>query len=392
MLRKVVTVICLCGICGRALSHQLQFQTGRLKQDIAPSADYGAAVYRHKEFRVGMFTAPKSRGVVASYSSTQNPLVFELGQRERSLDYGFLISNGAYLPWTRNFAFAEPAGMRLGYQVKYFFADSQYYQLEQSDVAALRAGVTPAEWVRFSAGVAAYDLHAEEKPFAIGALQLGAIETRDGFSAGFEYAGEGNFLGTARYGGDFSLRAMAFQRSEAHALASGIFEQKQGFVGQFFSDQWFAQYFATDSHYAMLRHAGAYLTGVVVYEQRNQLAGISVRNSETGFHLRTGATLSADGSLQTLAGLGYSEYIFLGGGHYNLYSDQPLEPVIFPSEWYSSILLQSSSMRVKNNGYKVMALVNTGSIQGFVALTYAEDSRQRENFGFFMRLAGSISF
>lgn len=117
-----------------------------------------------------------------------------------------------------------------------------------------------------------------------------------------------------------------------------------------------------------------------------------MRNSETGFHLRTGATLSADGSLQTLAGLGYSEYIFLGGGHYNLYSDQPLEPVIFPSEWYSSILLQSSSMRVKNNGYKIMALVNTGSIQGFVALTYAEDSRQRENFGFFMRLAGSISF
>ncbi|AFM12129.1 hypothetical protein [Turneriella parva] len=392
MLRKVFAIVCLCGVCGRALSHQIQFQTGRLKQDIAPSADFGAAVYRHKEFRVGAYTAPSARGVMASFSSTATPFLLEVGQRERSLDFGFLISNGAYLPWTRNFAFAEPAGVRLGYQSKYLFTDSQYYQLEQNNVAALRVGAIPASWVRFSAGAAAFDVHNNEQPIAIGSLQFGAIESRDGFAAGLEMAGPGNLLASLRYDGGFSMRAIAFERSEPHGLASGVFEARQGFVGQLFSKQWFAQYFATGSHYAMLRYAGAYLTGVVVYEQRNQLAGFSVRNSETGFHLRTGATLSADSSLQTLAGLGYADYLFVGGGHYQLYSDQPLEPIIFPSEWYSSILLQSSSMRIKNSGYKIMALVNTGVVQGFVALTYAEDSRQRENFGFFMRLAGSLSF
>lgn len=49
-------------------------------------------------------------------------------------------------------------------------------------------------------------------------------------------------------------------------------------------------------------------------------------------------------------------------------------------------------MRVKNSGYKVLALVNTGVFQGFVALTYSEDRRERESFGFFMRLAGSMTF
>jgi hypothetical protein len=392
MLRKLATAALICGVCGRALSHQVQFQAGRLKQDIAPSADYGAAVYRHKQFRLGAFQAPSARGVVASYSSTQNPLVFEVGQRERSLDNGFLISNGAYLPWTRNFAFAEPAGLRLGYQAKFIFFDSQFYQLEQSNIAFARIGVSPASWLRLSAGAAAYDVHTDEQPFAVGALQFGAIENRDGFSGGLEYAGAGNLLGHARYDGNFSFRVLAFERSQVHGLASGVFEARQGFVGQFFSDRWFAQYFATGAQFGMVRYAGEYLTAVTVYEERTQLAGFSVRNSETGFHLRTGATLSADSSLQTLAGLGYADYVFVGGGHYQLYSDQPLEPVIFPSEWYSSLLLQSSSMRVKNSGYKVLALVNTGVFQGFVALTYSEDRRERESFGFFMRLAGSMTF
>ncbi len=392
MLRKILAATLLCGVCGRALSHQVQFQIGRLKQDIAPSADFGGAVYRHKEYRLGAYMAPASRGVVASYSSTRSPFILEVGQRERSLDHGFIISNGAYLPWTRNFAFAEPAGLRVGYQTKYVAIDTQYYQLEQSNAGTARIGLLPTDWLRISGGIAARDMHQTAEPFPVGSLQVGALDTRDGFTSGVEYAGAENLLGHLRYENGYTLRALAFKRNEPHALASGVFESHQGLVAQFFSDNWFAQYFSTDSRFGMLRYAGSYLTGVAVYEQRNQLAGFSVRNSEAGFHLRSGATVSADSSLQTLAGLGYADFLFLGGGHYTLYSDQPLEPVIFPSEWYSSILLQSSSMRIKDNGFKVMALVNTAAVQGFVAMTYSEDRRERERFGFYLRLAGSLTF
>jgi hypothetical protein len=82
----------------------------------------------------------------------------------------------------------------------------------------------------------------------------------------------------------------------------------------------------------------------------------------------------------------------VGGGHYQTRADQPLEPIIFPSDWYSSVLLQSTSMRVKDTGFKMLALVNTEVVKGFVAVTYAEDFRQREQFGFFMRLSGHVDF
>lgn len=389
---KLFATVLACAACCRAFSHQVQFQLGRLKQDIAPSADFGGVVYRTKQYRIGAYMAPTARGVVASYSSTRSPFIFEVGQRERSLDHGFVISNGAYLPWTRNFAFAEPAGIRTGYQSKYLTFDTQFYQLEQNNAGVARIGISPTDWLQLSGGVAAFELQTAAAPFAITALQVGARETREGFSAGMEYAGQGNVLGHMRYENGFTLRTLAFKRSEYQGLASGVYESKQGVVGQFFSDHWFAQYFQTDSQFGMLRYAGSYVTGVAVYEQRNQLAGFSVRSSETGMHLRSGATISVDNSLQTLAGLGYSDFIFVGGGHYTLYSDQPLEPVIFPSEWYSSILLQSSSMRVKDQGFKVMALVNTSAVQGFVAMTYSEDRRERERFGFYLRLAGNASF
>jgi hypothetical protein len=37
-------------------------------------------------------------------------------------------------------------------------------------------------------------------------------------------------------------------------------------------------------------------------------------------------------------------------------------------------------------------LVNTEAVQGFFAVTYAEDFRGRERFGFFIRIAGSMAF
>ena len=140
-------------------------------------------------------------------------------------------------------------------------------------------------WLRISGGIAALDMHQTAEPFPVGSLQVGALDTRDGFTSGVEYAGAENLLGHLRYENGYTLRALAFKRNEPHALASGVFESQQGLVAQFFSDNWFAQYFSTDSRFGMLRFPGSYLTGVAVYEQRNQLAGFSVRNSEAGFHL-----------------------------------------------------------------------------------------------------------
>lgn len=373
-------------------SDRIEFQGGVLRSAIAPTADYGAMVYRHKGFRLGTFTAPAAQGVVASYSVTQSPLLFEVGQRERSLESGFLIGNGAWLPWTRNFAFAEPTGIRTGYELRYAGADLQYYQAGQNNLAAARIFLTPFGWLRLTGGVAVPELQEGVQQLPIASLSLGRAAERNGFSTGFEAVGEGNYLLHARYRGDFSVRGLLFRRGQASPLASGIFEQREGLALQFFERNWFAQFFSTDSRFGMLRYGGDHLSGVVVYEQRMQLAGLSVRSDARGLHVRAGATVGHDTSIQSLFGLGFADAVFVGGGHYELFSEQPLEPIIFPADWYSSVLLQSTAMRLRNSGFKLMALVDTEAVQGFVAATYSEDVRGRERFDFYLRLAGGVTF
>lgn len=390
MKRLIACAVALHGVAS-IFAHEINLQTGRLKNDIAPSVDFFVATYKHKEYRIGAFTSPTAQGVVASYTTQGTPFIFELGQREKSLEQGFLVGNGAYLPWTKNFAFAEPIGVRSGYETRYVSVDSSYYQSEAQNIAATRATFTPAAWFRISGGAAAQNIESAERAIPVASLGFGSKNER-GFLGGAEFAGAGNYLLHARYAGDFLLRGLAFRRGGENPLASGIYANSEGIVLQGISEAWFAQYFQTDTRFAMLRYAGSHLTGVAVYEEKTQLAGLSLRNSATGFHLRSGATLAVDGSLQTLAGFGYADYIFLGGGHYALVSEQPLEPVIFPSEWYSSVMLQSSGMRVKDRGYKMMALVNTEAVQGFFAVTYAEDARGRERFAFYMRIAGGMTF
>ncbi len=373
-------------------AHEVSVQTGLLRNDIGPSVDFGVATYKHGPYRIGAFTAPDVQGVVASYSSTQSPFILELGQREKSLDQGFVISNGAYLPWTKNFAFAEPIGIRTGYVFKYAGAEAAYYQHEAQNLATANFCITPLAWLKISGGAATQNVELAQQAIPLAAILLGDREEHLGFKGGADFAGTGNYLLHGRYTGDFTLRALAFKRSAEGPLASGIYAAKEGIAAQFFSASWFAQYFQTDTRFGMLRFAGEYLTAVAVYEEKSQLAGISLRNSATGFHLRSGATAGVDGSLQTLAGFGYADFIFLGGGHYTLYSEQPLEPVIFPSDWYSSVLLQSTAMRIKDRGFKMMALVNTDAVQGFFTVTYAEDTRGRERFNFFIRVAGHLTF
>lgn len=375
-----------------AATHKLELQTGRLKGDIAPSADYAVGVYRSEGFRAGAFTQPGARGAVASYAGEIGLMKIEIGQKERSLDNGFLISNGAYLPWTHNFAFAEPAGTVIGYSQGRFSSECAFYQQGQNNLLLARLGVKPVDWLRFMGGAATADMHEENTVQPIGSLFLGRLDNRTGFTAAVEIAGEGNYLGSLRYTDGYMLRILAFRRAAINPLASGIYENTQGVAAQYITDHWFAQFFAAGGEFGMVRYAGDYLTAVTVYEERNQLAGFSLRNSATGFHVRSGVTFATDASVQTLGGIGYEDYIFLGGGHYQTASDQPLEPLIFPSAWYSSLLLQSSSMRIRDRGFKLLALVNTGAVQGFFAVTYAEDRRERERFGFFMRLQGSVEF
>jgi hypothetical protein len=373
-------------------SHQIEYQAGLLRKAIAPTADYGALIYRHEGFRIGAFTAPDAQGVVASYSSTRTPFIVELGQRERSLENGFLFSNGAWLPWTRNFVFAEPTGVRTGYELRYAGADLQYYQRGQNNLAAARIYLAPRDWLRLTGGIAVPEIQEGSQQLPIASLALGRAADRSGFSTGFELVGEGNYLLHARYQGDFSLRGLLFRRRQVNPLASGIFERSEGLALQFFERQWFAQIFSTDSRFGMLRYAGEVLSGVFVYEERMQLAGISVRSDSRALHVRAGATLGHDSSIQSLLGLGFADAVFVGGGHYELFSAQPLEPIIFPAEWYSSVLLRSSSMQLRNRGFKLMALVDTEAVQGFVAVTYSEDARGRERFDFYLRLAGGVMF
>lgn len=377
--------------CETVSAHEIRVDSGVRKGTIDPALDYAVATYKHDAYRVGVFTAPTSEGFFTSYVKSQGTLLVELGQRERSLDQGFVFSNGAYLPWTRNFAFAEPVGARIGLQSKMFAGAVDYYQQADANLGAARAYLTPTPYLKISVGAAASIADRVSPVIPLAAFSVGSHE-RKGFTAGGEAAGFGNYLVHARYTGDATFRMLAFTRSDANALASGVYNASRGVVAQFMSNEWFAQIFATDYRYALARYAGRYLTGVYVFEEKVQLAGVSLRTSPDAFHVRAGATLGNEGSLQTLAGIGYGDYIFLGGGSYSLNKDQPLEPIIFPSEWYSSVLLQSTSMRIKDTGYKMMALVNTEVVQGFVAITYAEDIRGREKFGFFARFAGKVVF
>lgn len=390
---KTKLLFCLFVFCApRIVAHEVSLQTGLLKNSIAPAADFAVATYKHGSYRIGAFTAPEAQGIVASYSSTDAPFMLELGQRERSLDQGFIVSNGAYLPWTKNFAFAEPMGARAGYRTRYGGVESAYYQREDQNIGAANLFVSPVSWFKVSGGVAAQNLESSQGVIPLMSALFGESGENLGFKGGGEYAGPGNFLLHARYAGDFTVRALGFKTTGDNPLASGIYAEKAGGAVQFFSKAWFAQYFHTTSRFGMARYAGEYLTGVAVYEEKTQMAGFSLRNSATGFHLRGGATLGADSSLQTLAGLGYADFIFIGGGHFKLSAEQPLEPMIFPSDWYSSLLLQSTGMRIKDSGFKMLALVNTEVVQGFFAVTYAEDARGRERFGFFLRIAGSLTF
>ena len=374
-------------------NHQVEMHTGRLKNDIAPSADFGVAFYRGNGFRIGAFTSPETQGVLASFQQRSGILQLEAGQREKSMEQGFLISNGAYLPWTHNFAYAEPVGVRLSVGPKVISAEAAYYQHEQNNLLVSRLVVSPLDWLKVRGGAAVAEVQQPAPVTPVASVAFGKSNEVSGkFTASLEAAGQGNYMTYAQYSDRMTIRALAFRRRDTNALASGIFDKDQGLALQYISDTWFAQFFSAGGEFGMLRYAGAYLSAVAVYEQKTQLAGFSLRNSQTGLHLRSGITFSADASIQTLAGLGYGDFIFLGGGHYQTRADQPLEPIIFPSDWYSSVLLQSTSMRIKDTGFKMLALVNTEVVRGFIAVTYAEDVRGREQFGYFMRVSGHVEF
>jgi hypothetical protein len=370
----------------------VEFQTGALRGAGAPEVDYGTGLYKYDGFRIGAFSSPKSQGVTASYVSMSKVWIFDIGQREKSLDYGFLVSNGAYLPWTRNFAFAEPIGMRLGARSKIVGTDTAYYQQAADKVAVGRLFITPVPWLFISTGAAKMAPEDSATPIVSHwALKLGSQDA-EGFQAGGELVGERNALAYFRYADDVLIRALAFTRPDPMALASGIFNAPRGLALQFMSENWFSQLFVTDGYFGTMRYEQGIFAAIVQAEDNNELVGISLRNNPKGAHLRAGATAARDGSAQTLLGLGYADLVFVGVGHYEAKSPQPIEPLIFPSAWYSSILLQSSAMSVRDSGFKLMTLVNTESIRGFTAVTYSEDRRGRQKFGFFFRLGGYVSF
>lgn len=372
-------------------AHEVDIQSGSLKGGIAPAMDFATLSYRHAEYRAGVYTAPAAQGVLASYSSVEKNFSLELGQREKSFEHGFIVSNGAYLPWTKNFAFGEPLGARAGVQNQLFAWDTLYYQLANQAAALSQVSVSPTRWFKISGGASGAVGESPLKVVPVASLVLGVSEGK-GLGCGFQYAGNQNGLLHARYAGNFTLRGLGFYRSEANPLTSGIYGNRAGGVAQWISEEWFAQVFVTDTRYAMARYGGDRLTAAALYEDKVQLAGVSLRNSPTGFHIRSGVTFAADGSLQTLAGLGYANYLFVGGGHYQLQGEEPFEPIIFPAEWYATILLQSSSMRIKDRGFKMLALVDTEIVKGFIAITYSQDGNRQEQFGFFLRVSGGVIF
>lgn len=372
-------------------AHEIQIQTGVVKKAITPTVDFGSAVYKENGFRIGAFSLADTRGLIASYQSQSGPWQADLGQREFSLDQGFLVSNGAYLPWSKNYAFKEPSGLRLGWRTRSIAAHALYYVADDKMIAASEVSLSPLSWLRLAGGAATQSLDREGVPMPLASMTVGRFN-ESGFLGGVEYHGEDNLLLHARYSDGFLLRALAFRHSGTNPFASGIFQKGEGLAVQWMSESWFAQIFATDSRFGMLRYARGYLASVLVYEERNQLAAASLRNNPTGLHLRVGGSLSRSASWQTLAGIGFADAVFVGGGTYSLKSNEPLEPLLFPSEWYSSVLLQSTSMRVSNDGFKVLALVDTDVVQGFFAATYEEGGRKGTELNFYMRIAGGMKF
>ncbi|HRP68558.1 MAG TPA: hypothetical protein PLY93_03420 [Turneriella sp.] len=372
-------------------AHQLEFESGLLKNAITPSADYGSVVYKHEEYRVGMFTAPTSKGLIAAYTSENSPWLLDVGQREKSLAQGAVVGNGAYLPWSNSFTFKEPIGIRTGYNARYIGVNAAYYQRDSQNVAFPELTITPTNWLSMSGG-AVEESMGVGTAFPIFSLNVGKRGAWDGFHAALTAVGKENQFFYAAYKGNASVRLLAFHSESPGALASGIYAQNRGVAAQFFSTHWFAQFFQTQSQFGMLRYTGEYLTAIYTKEEKSSLVGVSLRHNPTGFHARAGATFGIDGSLQSLAGLGYADIIFVGGGSYTLYSKQSLEPIIFPAEWYSSVLLQSTSMRIQDHGIKMMALVNSEVVQGFVAVTHSTDAYDRDQFNFFMRVAGRVVF
>ncbi|MCX7633051.1 MAG: hypothetical protein N2Z22_06950 [Turneriella sp.] len=376
-------------LAGALFADQVEYQTGLLRRAITPSADFGTAFYRHKTFRIGGTQSPQGQGIVASYRSQEGPFLLELGQRENALEQGFIIGNGAWLPWARSFAWNEPIGMRTGYAMRYAAADVQFYQKGNSQVAAARLHIVPASWLRISGGGMLLPQAMQQRPLA--ALAVGKRESA-GFLAGAEFAGAHNTLIYASYRGEAILRMLYFRSQEPSPLANGIFSRREGFAVQGFYESWFAQYFATDGRFGMLRYAGSYLSFAAVGEERNFLGGASLRHNPEGVHLRVGMHLAQDGSQQSLLGIGFADAVFVGTGHFTLFSDQPLEPLLFPAEWYNSVLLQSSSLRIRHRGSKLIALIDTAFARGFAAVVHSVDARGRERTDFYLRIAGSMQF
>lgn len=377
-----------CTLAIPVCAHELKVTTGSLKGETQPGADFFVSQYAHAGFRAGTYTAPERLGIFASYSLKDSPFVFEAGSRENSLEEGFMISNGAWLPWTKSFAFLEPQGARMGYKTKFVSSDIAYYQRDDETFVHARLTLQPITFLSVYAGAATEQVHTTNRPQFMGGMRW--VSAR--FTGGAEIYAETNYLAHARFSADWTLRGLAFYQTEPRALASGIYENKKGGALQFFYGDWFLQAFATQSSFALAKYASGQLAAVAVYEEKNQLAGASLKSAATGFHVRGGVSVARDGGLHSLAGFGHGEVLFVGGGHFDLKADQPLEPLIFPAEWYSSVLLQSTPLRVAGKGFKLMALVDTGAIQGFMAVTWSEASRERDQFAFHLRLSGAMSF
>ena len=298
-MRKLCAVLLLTTAVSAETKPVVETQFGRLKTDIAPSADFGIAIYRHGAFRIGAYSAPTAQGIIASYDGDAGPFRINLGQREKSVEQGFLISNGAYLPWTRNFAYAEASGVALETNTKWVSADALYYQQQQNNLFMSRLKLTPLSWFRLQGGIAVPELQQSQTMLPVGAVVFGKSEESAGkFYASLEAAGRGNYLTSVQYADGWLLRALAFRRNEINPLASGIYENSQGLAAQFISDFWFLQFFSAQTTYGLARYAGTYLTAIAVYEEKIQLAGFSLRNNPDGFHVRSGLTFGSDSSMQ----------------------------------------------------------------------------------------------
>jgi len=367
--------------------HEVKVVSGSLQKQDSPGIDFLTSEYRAKGYRVGFFTASERRGVVASYVHGDSPLVFDAGARDSSIENGFLVGNGAWLPWTKSFAFDEPLGARVGYKFNVWSTDAFYYQRDADAVTSGRLNLQPLSYLRLSAGATKSFGLLSQTHFS-GALWFESARV----TAGAEILGERNYLGQLRYSSSFTIRALGFYQEELRPLTSGIFENEKGGAVQFFSDALFAQLFVTKSAVGLAKYSVGSAAVVLVQEEQNTVAGAILKTDVTGFHFRAGLTFGRDGGLQSIAGLGHGETFFMGAGHFDVQAEQPFEPAIFPSAWYSSILLQSTSFRLASRGLKAAVLVNLDAVQGFLGVTWSNTGREAGTAGFFMRISGGLTF